>query len=152
MLNTLLEFREWTFSPTCVCFARCQKMALCHLLLSQNSTGHYSNQIDGTGPPESKTRGRRYHMLLDEKKADKVRTQLTKTFCLCLSQILWLSFRICKVAFRGPSTTGAKPAFVNSPRIFWCILIKLTIENMLIFGNSMAATCWSISVGLNLFT
>uniref|UniRef100_W5U7N3 EF-hand and coiled-coil domain-containing protein 1 n=1 Tax=Ictalurus punctatus TaxID=7998 RepID=W5U7N3_ICTPU len=53
------------------CAKGCQKMALCHLLLSENSTGHYSNQTGCTGPPESKTRGRRHHMLLDEKKTDK---------------------------------------------------------------------------------
>ncbi|XP_060766651.1 EF-hand and coiled-coil domain-containing protein 1 isoform X3 [Neoarius graeffei] len=53
------------------CAKGCQKMALCHLLLSQNSTGHYSDQIDGMGPAESKTRGRRYHMLLDKKETDK---------------------------------------------------------------------------------
>ncbi|MCI4390360.1 hypothetical protein PGIGA_G00121850 [Pangasianodon gigas] len=53
------------------CAKGCQKMALWHLLLSQNSTGHYSNQIGCTGPPEAKTRGRRHHMLLDEKKTDK---------------------------------------------------------------------------------
>ncbi|XP_053083048.1 EF-hand and coiled-coil domain-containing protein 1 [Pangasianodon hypophthalmus] len=53
------------------CAKGCQKMALWHLLLSQNSTGHYSNQIGCTGPPETKTRGRRHPMLLDEKKTDK---------------------------------------------------------------------------------
>ncbi|KAI5622971.1 EF-hand and coiled-coil domain-containing protein 1-like isoform X1, partial [Silurus asotus] len=81
------------------CAKGCQKMALCHLLLSQNSPGLYNNQIGFTGPSEAKTRGLRNHMLLDGNKTDRVRTQMRKTRISrkTLSKILLKTLDLCNV-------------------------------------------------------
>lgn len=66
------------FLPHVCFFARCQKMALCRLLLSQNSTGCYSKPVGCSGPTESKPKGGKQNMPLGEKKTEEVRTQLKK--------------------------------------------------------------------------
>ncbi|XP_058228810.1 EF-hand and coiled-coil domain-containing protein 1 isoform X2 [Hemibagrus wyckioides] len=71
------------------CAKGCQKMALCHLILSQNSTGHHSSPNGCSGPPESKARGRRHHTLLDEKKTDKRISRRT------LGKILMNTLELC---------------------------------------------------------
>ncbi|XP_046731744.1 EF-hand and coiled-coil domain-containing protein 1 isoform X2 [Silurus meridionalis] len=73
------------------CAKGCQKMALCHLLLSQNSSGLYNNQIGFTGPSEAKTRGLRNHMLLDGNKTDRRISRKT------LSKILLKTLDLCNV-------------------------------------------------------
>ncbi|XP_053340374.1 EF-hand and coiled-coil domain-containing protein 1 isoform X1 [Clarias gariepinus] len=64
---------------------RCQKMALCHLLLCHLS----SDQISCTGQPESKMKERRHHVLLDENKMHKRISQRT------LSRILLNMLDLC---------------------------------------------------------
>ncbi|XP_066526253.1 EF-hand and coiled-coil domain-containing protein 1 isoform X2 [Hoplias malabaricus] len=54
------------------CSKGCQKMAMCHLLLSQNSTGHHSEQCGCSGSRETTTRGRRNHILTDQRELGKV--------------------------------------------------------------------------------
>ncbi|XP_036415447.1 EF-hand and coiled-coil domain-containing protein 1 isoform X1 [Colossoma macropomum] len=53
------------------CSKGCQKTAVCHLLLSQNSTGRYTEPCGCSGSREAKVRGRRHHMLTDEKELEK---------------------------------------------------------------------------------
>ncbi|KAK3536816.1 hypothetical protein QTP86_026466 [Hemibagrus guttatus] len=71
------------------CAKGCQKMALCHLILSQNSTGHHSSLNSCSGPSESKPRGRRHQALLDEKKTDKRISRRT------LGKILLNTLELC---------------------------------------------------------
>ncbi|XP_037388061.1 EF-hand and coiled-coil domain-containing protein 1 isoform X1 [Pygocentrus nattereri] len=53
------------------CSKGCQKTAVCHLLLSQYSTGCYAEPCGCSGSREAKVRGRRHHMLTDEKELEK---------------------------------------------------------------------------------
>ncbi|XP_060714602.1 EF-hand and coiled-coil domain-containing protein 1 isoform X2 [Tachysurus vachellii] len=71
------------------CAKGCQKMALCHLLLSQISTGHHNSPISCSETPETKTKGRRHHVILDEKKPDKRISRRT------LSKILLNTLNLC---------------------------------------------------------
>ncbi|XP_072522232.1 EF-hand and coiled-coil domain-containing protein 1 [Salminus brasiliensis] len=53
------------------CSKGCHKTAVCHLLLSQNSSGHYSEPCGCSGSREAKMRARRHHALTDEKEPEK---------------------------------------------------------------------------------
>ncbi|GAA6092027.1 EF-hand and coiled-coil domain-containing protein 1 isoform X1 [Tachysurus ichikawai] len=64
-------------------------MALCHLLLSQISTGHHNSPISCSETPETKTKGRRHHVILDDKKPDKRISRRT------LSKILLNTLNLC---------------------------------------------------------
>ncbi|XP_022538030.2 EF-hand and coiled-coil domain-containing protein 1 isoform X1 [Astyanax mexicanus] len=52
------------------CSKGCQRTAVCHLLLSQNSTGCYGEPCGCSGSWEGKTRGRRHYALPDERELD----------------------------------------------------------------------------------
>ncbi|KAG9260276.1 EF-hand and coiled-coil domain-containing protein 1-like isoform X1 [Astyanax mexicanus] len=52
------------------CSKGCQRTAVCHLLLSQNSTGCYGEPCGCSGSWEGKTRGRRHYTLPDERELD----------------------------------------------------------------------------------
>uniref|UniRef100_W5K773 Si:ch211-112f3.4 n=1 Tax=Astyanax mexicanus TaxID=7994 RepID=W5K773_ASTMX len=101
------------------CSKGCQRTAVCHLLLSQNSTGCYGEPCGCSGSWEGKTRGRRHYALPDERELD------TKVSRRVLGRILLDTLDLCNRKGQDPT-----PVFqvVNT-------LCEQLVSNELLYGE-----------------